>query len=87
MESRSVAGGEKGVLIHFDPLLYAKQTPQIALPTKTAATSTREISNDGTGWALQHPNLHKVNYANSCEIILNVIFLINISNIHFNTHS
>lgn len=44
MESRSVAEGEKGVLIHFDPLLYAKQTPQIAMPTKMASTSTRERS-------------------------------------------
>lgn len=74
MESRSVAEGEKGVLIHFDPLLYAKQTPQIAMPTKMASTSTSEISNEGTGCAPQCGNLHKANYANSREIILNVTF-------------
>lgn len=86
MESRSMAEGEKGGLIHFDPLPSAKQTPQTkASPKNITSTSATENSNAGTGWAPQHDNLHKANYAESPEIILNVIILISISNIYPNT--
>lgn len=86
MESRSMAEGEKGGLIHFDPLPSAKQTPQTkASPKNITSTSATENSNAGTGWAPQHGNLHKANYAESREIILNVIILISISNIYPNT--
>lgn len=89
MKRRSMAEGEKGGLIHFDPLPSAKQTQQTeACPkkkTNITSTSTTENSNEGTGWAPQHGNLHKANYAKSHEIILNVTFLISISNIYSNT--
>lgn len=79
-------GREGGGLIHFDPLPSTKQTPQTkASPKNITSTSATENSNAGTGWAPQHGNLHKANYAESREIILNVIILISISNIYPNT--
>lgn len=84
MESRSMAEGEKGGLIHFDPLPSAKQTLQTkACPKKISHPPP--LQSAGTGWAPHHGNLHKANYAKSREIILNVTFLISISNIYSNT--
>lgn len=87
MKSRSTAEGEKGGLIHFDPLPSARQTPQTkACPKNITSTSATENSNAGTVWAPQYGNLHKVNYATSREIILNVTYLISISNLYPNIH-